>query len=333
MKKFKIGILVLMIFSLTACGNSNYIMEDKKPVENEATGQVLQRDILCKPEDEKLDELYTKYSDQTKVSYDELPLCSEFRLSSNKSDGIWEGIFVKPLAFVILKLGYLLNSFGLSVILIGLAIRLILMPISRKTMKQSNNMKKAQPELARIEKKYANKTDNESMMAKSQEMMMVYKKYNISPFGSCLLAFLQLPLFFAFLQAINRTPAIFEDTFLGLTLGKTPIVGLFQYHEWAYIIIILLIILTTYLSFKNAMSSSQSGSPEMEKQMQFMFKFMIIMISVASLYLSTALALYWIATNGFVVLQNFIFKKLDEKEDKKDRIINPKKDKDKKKGK
>lgn len=333
MKKFKIGILVLMIFSLTACGNSNYIMEDKKPVENEATGQVLQRDILCKPEDEKLDELYTKYSDQTKVSYDELPLCSEFRLSSNKSDGIWEGIFVKPLAFVILKLGYLLNSFGLSVILIGLAIRLILMPISRKTMKQSNNMKKAQPELARIEKKYANKTDNESMMAKSQEMMMVYKKYNISPFGSCLLAFLQLPLFFAFLQAINRTPAIFEDTFLGLTLGKTPIVGLFQYHEWAYIIIILLIILTTYLSFKNAMSSSQSGSPEMEKQMQFMFKFMIIMISVASLYLSTALALYWIATNGFVVLQNFIFKKLDEKEDKKDRIIKPKKDKDKKKGK
>lgn len=333
MKKFKIGILVLMIFSLTACGNSNYIMEDKKPVENEATGQVLQRDILCKPEDEKLDELYTKYSDQTKVSYDELPLCSEFRLSSNKSDGIWEGIFVKPLAFVILKLGYLLNSFGLSVILIGLAIRLILMPISRKTMKQSNNMKKAQPELARIEKKYANKTDNESMMAKSQEMMMVYKKYNISPFGSCLLAFIQLPLFFAFLQAINRTPAIFEDTFLGLTLGKTPIVGLFQYHEWAYIIIILLIILTTYLSFKNAMSSSQSGSPEMEKQMQFMFKFMIIMISVASLYLSTALALYWIATNGFVVLQNFIFKKLDEKEDKKDRIIKPKKDKDKKKGK
>lgn len=333
MKKIKIGILVLVLFSLTACGNSNYIMEDNKPVENEETGQVLQRDILCKPEDEKLDELYTKYSDQTKIPYEELPLCSEFKLSSNDSAGIWEGIFVKPLAFIILKLGYLLNNFGFSVILIGLAIRLILMPISRKTMKQSNNMKKAQPELARIEKKYANKTDNESMIAKSQEMMMVYKKYNISPFGSCLLAFIQLPLFFAFLQAINRTPAIFEDTFFGLTLGKTPIVGLLQYHEWAYIIIILLIILTTYLSFKNAMSTSQTGNSEMEKQMQFMFKFMIVMISVASLYLSTAIALYWVATNGFVVLQNFIFKKLDEKEDKKDRIIRPKKDKSKKKGK
>lgn len=71
-----------------------------------------------------------------------MPLCSDFSLSSNKADGIWEGIFVKPLAFLILKLGYLINSFGLSVILIGLAIRLILMPISAKSMKQSNNMKK-----------------------------------------------------------------------------------------------------------------------------------------------------------------------------------------------
>lgn len=340
MKKVKIGILVLLVFSLTACGNSNYITDDGTPVEYKKTGQILQKDILCKPEDSELDALYKEYGDQTKINYDDLPLCSEFHLSSNEADGIWEGIFVKPLAFLILKLGYLINSFGLAVILIGLAIRLILMPISRKTMRQSSNMKKAQPEIAKIEKKYAGKTDNESMLAKSQEMMLVYKKYNISPFGSCLLAFIQLPLFFAFLQAINRTPAIFEDTFLGLTLGQTPIKGLLEYHQWAYLIIIALIILTTYLSFRNSMSTTQTGNQDMERQMQFIFKFMIIMISVASLYLSTAIALYWIVTNGFVVLQNFIFKKIDQREEVKDQIIVPYKDKkkdknkkDKKKGK
>ena len=332
MKKVKIGILVLLVFSLTACGNSNYITnEEGTLVEYDKTGQILQKDILCRPEDEDLDALYQEYGDQTKINYEDLPKCSEFSLSSNESDGIWEGIFVKPLAFLIMKLGYLIHSFGLAVILIGLAIRLILMPISRKTMKQSSNMKKAQPEIARIEKKYANKKDNEAMLQKSQEMMLVYKKYNISPFGSCLLAFIQLPLFFAFLQAINRTPAIFEDTFLGLTLGQTPMKGLFEYHQWAYIIIIGLIILTTYLSFKNSMSTTQTGNADMERQMQFIFKFMIIMISVASLYLSTAIALYWIATNGFVVLQNFVFKKIDEREEKKDQIIVPHKDKKKKK--
>lgn len=328
MKKIKVGIIVVMLLCITGCGNSNYIMYGKKQVVNESTGQVLQKDILCKPEDKELDELYTKYKNETKIKYDKLPKCSEFKLSSNKSKGIWEGIFVKPLVFLILKLGYLLEGcggFGLAVILLGLIIRLILMPFSRKTMKQSDNMKKAQPELARIEKKYANKTDNEAMIAKSQEMMMIYKKYNISPFGSCLIALIQLPLFFAFLQAINRTPAIFEDKFLGLVLGRTPIMGLFEYHEWLYIIIIGLIILTTYLSFKNSMSAS-TGNAEMESQMQFMFKIMIVMISVASLYLSTAIALYWIATNGFVVLQNFVFKKLDEKESKKNIIIKPKKE-------
>ena len=80
------------------------------------------------------------------------------------------------------------------------------------------------------------------------------------------------------------------------------------------------------------MTSNQMGNPEMERQMQFMFKFMIIMISVASLYLSTAIALYWIATNGFVVVQNWIFKKLDLKEEQRDMIIKPKKDNGKKKG-
>ena len=338
MKKIKIGILLLLLFSLTACGNSNYITDDEgNLVEYEKTGQMLQKDILCRPEDEDLDALYKEYSDQTKIAYEDLPLCSEFKITSNEADGIWEGIFVKPLSFIILKLGYLINSFGLAVILIGLSIRLILMPISRKTMRQSRNIQKAQPEIARIEKKYAGKNDNEAMLQKSQEMMLVYKKYNISPFGSCLLAFIQLPLFFAFLQAINRTPAIFEDSFLGLTLGQTPMKGLFEYHQWAYIIIIGLIILTTYLSFRNSMSTTQTGNQDMERQMQFMFKFMIIMISVASLYLSTAIALYWIATNGFMVLQNLIFKKIDEREDMKDKLIVPdkkqKKEKSKKKGK
>ena len=94
MKKIKIGILVLSLLTLTGCGN-NYIMEGKEQVKYSETGQVLQKDILCKPEDEDLDELYTKYKDQTKIDYEELPKCSEFKLTSNKADGIWAAIDTK----------------------------------------------------------------------------------------------------------------------------------------------------------------------------------------------------------------------------------------------
>ena len=76
--------------------------------------------------------------------------------------------------------------------------------------------------LNKIEKKYANRDDKDAMMQKSQELMLVYKKYNIKPASGCLVTFIQLPLFFAFLEAIQRIPAILEETTFGLYLGTTP---------------------------------------------------------------------------------------------------------------
>ena len=185
-----------------------------------------------------------------------------------------------------------------------------MIPLSKKSMAQSENMKKAQPEIAKIEKKYANKTDNESMMAKSQETMMVYKKYNINPVSGCLTAFIQLPLFFAFLEAINRVPAIFEGSLFGMNLGMTPLVGLSQ-QNYIYIALIILIIVSTYISFKFSMSSQSDTSAA--GQMKFMMMFMLIMISVASLSLPTAIALYWVVNNLFAIVQNLIVKKSSER--------------------
>lgn len=325
MKKKLCSIIILCIVLLsTGCGSNDYIKKDKKTIVTyEKTGQNLQKNILCQPEDKELLKLYKKYDKQMEVSVEDLPKCDEFKMNSGKYDGLWEALFVKPLAFLILKLGQLVKNYGVSVMLVGILIRLVLMPFSKKTLKQSENMKKAQPEMQRLEKKYANKTDNESMMAKSQEMMMIYKKYEISPFGSCLLAFIQLPLFFGFLQAINRVPAIFEDSFLGLNLGMTPWKGI-SLHQYTYIILIVLIIFTTYYSFKDSMSQN-SGNSEAEKSMQMTMKFMIIMISFASFSLPTAIALYWIVTNGFIILQNKLLKKWIAYEDGKDKLIKPSK--------
>lgn len=316
MKKKKIIVLsILIILLTTGCGNSNYLKEEKKIITFEETGQNLQNNILCKPKEEKILELYEKYNDQLKTPLEKLPSCEEFTPSDIEYSGLWESIFVKPLAYLILKLGILIKNYGLSVMLIGLGIRLILMPFSKKSINQSENMKKAAPEIQKIEKKYANKNDTDSMMMKSQETMMVYKKYKINPISGCLIAFIQLPLFFAFLQAINRVPAIFEDKLFGLTLGMTPWVGISK-GEYLYIVLIVLIIGTTYLSFKNSMNQGNVNS-EVEKQMQFTLKFMIVFISVASFSLPTAIALYWVVTNGFIVFQNYLFKKINQIKEKK----------------
>ncbi len=325
-------ILLLIILSTSGCGNSNYIKSaDNKVVMNEETGQNLQKDILCKPADENLYKTYEQYNDQLNIKLEDLPTCHEFQLNSVPYHSLWESIFVKPLAWVILQVGYFLKNFGFAVMVVGLLIRFILFPLSIKTMRQTENMKKANPEIQKLEKKYANRTDNESLMAKSQETMMIYQKYKINPVSGCLLSFLQVPLFFAFLQAINRVPAIFEGELFGLNLGMTPWKGISE-GQYLYILLILLIIATTYFSFKNSMSqNSNMGNNDVMKQMDFMFKFMIIMISVASFSLPTALAFYWIATNGFIVLQNYLIKKVlakdrekNSQEKKKEKVKNAK---------
>ena len=318
-KKTKIFLVVLLFILATGCTKS--LKDGKEVVINPATGQTLTANILCKPNnttivDDKnkltLYGMYEKHNDKLDVKLEKLPDCNKFTPNKIEYKGLWESIFIKPLAWIILKLGNLISNMGISVMIIGLLIRILMMPIQIKTVKQSENMKKMQPEMAKIEKKYKNKTDNDSLMAKSQETMMLYKKFNINPVSSCLLAFIQLPLFFAFLEAINRVPAIFEDTFLGMNLGMTPGTGIAQ-QNYIYIILIVLIIGTTFLSFNNSMKQTADTNNEMAQQTKMMSLFMIFTVSIASFSLPTAIALYWIVTNGFAVIQNFIIKKIIEK--------------------
>lgn len=306
MKIKKIILIFIACFCLTGC--TKYISDDNnKRIINEETGQSLPSNILCKPTTSELDEIYNKYKDKLEVDLDKLPECENLKYyDSNNYNGLWVQLIVMPLAWLIIKIGNFLGNYGLSVMAVGLLIRIILIPFTRKTIKQSENMKKAQPEMERLEKKYANKNDQESLMMKSQEMMMIYKKYNISPFGSCLISFIQLPLFFGFLEAINRIPAIFEGDLGAYQLGTTPLIGI-KMGNYFYIVLILLIILTTYLSFKFSMSSM--GNADQQKQMKMMTGFMLVFISIASFSLPTAIALYWVVTNGFSVVQNLIMKR------------------------
>ena len=319
-------ILVCVLLLTSGCGDNKYIKDkDNKIVTYEATGQMLEKDIVCLPEkDGELYNLYKEYKDQLNIDFEDIPACTEFKVTSNESSGLWEFLFVKPLAFLILALGKLVGNFGISLILIGLAIRLVLLPFTIKSTKQTMNMKKAQPEIEKIERKYRNRTDNESLMAKSQETMMVYKKYKVNPMIGCLMAFIQLPLFFAFLQAIYRTPAIYEETLLTFNLGMTPLVGI-KTGNYLYLFLLVLIAVSTYFSFKQTMSQTGSAAPEAAKQMKTMLYVMLVVITYVSLTLPTALAFYWIVTYAFIAVQNIIINKVNNKD-----LTNKKKDNNKK---
>ena len=300
-KILKIFMLSIIVFSLTGC--TKYLKDDnKKIVKNELTGQNLASNILCQPEAEETIKTYK----ENEFNIEKLPKCSELSLTNSEYDGIWTTIFVKPLAIIIIKLGELVKNYGLAIIIITILIRLILYPITKKAAMQSENLKNAKPELDRLEQKYTNKNSQEEMMKKSQEMLMIYKKYNINPMTGCLYSLIQIPLFFAFFEAMNRLPAIFEENFLGLQLGTSPIVGI-QNGQYYYIVLIALVTLATYFSFK--LNSGASMNPEAEKQMKMMSNFSIILIGFTSITMSAGIELYWITNSTFTIIQNLLVKR------------------------
>ena len=307
MKKKKILIIMLMLLVFTTSGCTKILKgEDKKPVTNPTTGQSLPENILCRPTDKETLEIYEKHE----VDLSKLPECEEFSVTSGGYEGIWTTIFVKPLAWFIVKLGSLVKNYGIAVMLITLIIRLIMIPVTKKTAMQSENLQKAKPELDKLEKKYANKQDQESMMQKSQEMLMIYKKYDINPMSGCLFSLIQIPLFFAFYEAMNRLPAIFEEVLGPFQLGTSPMVAL-KSGAWWYLIFVVLVVLVTYFSFK--LNSGASMSAEQASQMKMMSNIMVVMIGVMSFSISTGIALYWIVNSGFTVLQNLYVKRSKSK--------------------
>lgn len=307
MKKKKILIIMLMLLAFTTSGCTKILKdEDKKAVINPTTGQSLPENILCRPTDKETLEIYEKHD----VDLSKLPECKEFSVTSGGYEGIWTTIFVKPLAWFIVKLGGLVKNYGIAVMLITLIIRLIMVPVTKKTAMQSENLQKAKPELDKLEKKYANKQDQESMMQKSQEMLLIYKKYDINPMSGCLFSLIQIPLFFAFYEAMNRLPAIFEEVLGPFQLGTSPMVAL-KSGTWWYLIFVVLVVLVTYFSFK--LNSGASMSAEQAGQMKMMSNVMVIMIGVMSFSISTGIALYWIVNSGFTVLQNLYVKRSKSK--------------------
>lgn len=115
------------------------------------------------------------------------------------------GFLMNGIFEVLYKIG--IPNVGISIILFTIIIYLLMMPLTIKQQKFSRLSAKMNPELQAIQKKYANKKDNESMMRMNEETKAVYEKYGTSPTGSCLQLFITLPIMYGLYRVIYNIPA------------------------------------------------------------------------------------------------------------------------------
>ena len=128
----------------------------------------------------------------------------------------YNGVILGPIAKV---LGILLNvifnflsligipNIGLAIILFTIVIYVALLPLTIQQQKFSKLSAKMNPELQAIQAKYKGKKDQDSMAKQNEEMQTVYKKYGVSPSGSCVQLLIQMPILFALYRVIYSIPA------------------------------------------------------------------------------------------------------------------------------
>lgn len=304
-KKIKLlGFLVLCLFLLTACVRP--LKDDKKIITNPVTKQQLTENIVCQPEDKESIKVYNKY--KSKVDISKLPKCSEYMIFKGKYNGLWDSFFIKPLVVLLVQIGRLIKSYGLSIIIVTLILKLVTLPITISQIKQNKIMKEIQPELTKLEEKYAGKTDQASIMNKTREQAAIYKKYNLNPLSTIASGVLTAVIFIAFYESIMRTPVIFENVFIGFQLGTSPLTA-FNSGKYIYLILVILNVLITYLTLKITQLNTNKDSMQ---SMNTLFIVMPVIIGFMALVSPAALNIYWIVQSGFAFVQSYIINKKAE---------------------
>ena len=92
----------------------------------------------------------------------------------------------------------LIPSFGIAIILLTIAVRMVLLPLSIKQTKSMREMQVIQPEVKKIQQKYKN--DRQKL---NEETMKLYKEHGVNPFGGCLPLLMQMPLFIGLYQVVR----------------------------------------------------------------------------------------------------------------------------------
>ena len=110
----------------------------------------------------------------------------------------FDEFIVRPILNLLMAIYSLIPDFGVSIIVFTILVRLLLWPLIKKQLHQAKAMRKMQPELAKIKKQYA-----KNPQMRNLAMMELYKKHNISAFGSIGVLIIQLPILIAMYRVVQ----------------------------------------------------------------------------------------------------------------------------------
>jgi YidC/Oxa1 family membrane protein insertase len=234
---------------------------------------------------------------------------------------MWTTIVIQPFVNVLLLINSLVHNFGVSIILFTILIRLLTHPLTVRQFKATKSMQNLQedPRYKKMQEKYKN--DKERL---AQEQMKLYKEHGVNPMGSCLPTLIQFPLIIGLYQSVIRAMAAspyelfrlerivypwlnnaakllpLENQFLWMDLGQPERINVFGV---AIPLLAILVVITTYLQSKLIQPPSDGGNDQAAMMTKSMSIYMPFLMGYMSYSLASGLALYFLASNIFGIVQ------------------------------
>ncbi len=226
---------------------------------------------------------------------------------------LFNAIIYQPIFNLFVGLYLLVPDMGAVILLVTLIIKIVLYPLTKKSIKAQKELSELQPKLEAIKK-----THKGDQQAIAQETMKIYKEHKVNPFGSCLPLLVQLPIFLALywvfqagltsnnfdlLYPFIKNPGTLNTMTLGfLDLAKPNVIlavlaGLTQFWQAKMM-----------LTKRPPKAAGEGGKDEdmatmMNKQMLYFMPALTVFIGMS---FPGGLALYWIFSTLFTIGQQYL---------------------------
>lgn len=240
---------------------------------------------------------------------------------------LFQVIFYQPILNLVIFLynNVSFNDLGFAIIILTVIIKLILWPLSGKSIESQKSLQKIQPKIDELKKKYK---DDKQLMG--QELMNLYKEHKVNPFSSCLPLLIQLPFFIAVFRVFRdgidshlellypfiTRPESINSIFLGFMDLSKPIIylailaGAAQF--WQAKMMMNKKKKDTVVDVDKK-SKEENMSAIMSKQMLYFMPALTIFIGIT---LPGGLTLYWFILTMLTILQQSLVNKNKDNSDK-----------------
>lgn len=205
--------------------------------------------------------------------------------------------FFRPVArvlvgfLVFLQANVAFGNWGVAIILMTVCLRLLLFPLTWKSIKTTISMRRLKPEVDALNEKF-----KDDAQAKNLAMMELWKKHGVNPFGGCLPQLVQMPVWFAMYTTLQTAAEMYHTQFLWFKDLSAPD----PYY-------VLPILLGGFMIIQQRIVPQQGMDPMQQKLMSWM---MPIVFTVMMLFLPAALGVYMLTNSILGIGQQLVLEQV-----------------------